>query len=344
MISKKRGRQEEDKITSSHNISSTIFLVYPSIIHSHVGRFLKNSWKDYVSLALCTKRLWNYYCDNDEFVKHMRFAYLHISEYMKEDYLLYSNIPLCIDWVWTRDCKDDVKDNLAPRFVRAGAAFGNLDIIYKYCKHLEEPMDPFPVFLSVVQILVNEKRDEAACFFVENPQLFNSYLTIDNQNALATLYFATVKNVLYVPKLYSFVKQKMQKLYDDNDEDLITTTLMAACTGPQASKKKTFAFFWNKTPHIRHARNFLVHMFERMEGQEVSNIPWVMSSFFMPFSKMNHQKDGKVTQTMNFEGGESFHFSKQPSAVEGEMICHFSYVNPQGLVGRFGGNFPNAWC
>jgi hypothetical protein len=339
MSKNKRGRE----VLFEEKSLNCVFINIPSsVIHTCVGRFLKDSIQDYVSLALCTKRLWNYYCENDAFVKTMRFAWKHLNEQTRPTYLLYSNVPLCLRWLWDKERKDSTRDEIVTKYLRAGAAHGNLEIVYTFVPFIES--DPFDVFIDVINMLVLHKHQEEALALVEDCQRFNKTIVV-GEREMTGLYFVAIQTVLVAPKFYAHIRQSLFKNVVSHDEDtFIRAVLMAACKSDKKLRFKTFEFFWNQTPYIRHARNLLVFLFVQMEGDYVSEIPWIMSNFLIPFSVFSTQEDKSVMQSITFERGEFFNLTKMPSDTQGETICHLSYVDEHGLVGRIRGNFPTRWC
>jgi hypothetical protein len=334
----KRVREEGVLELSS---SSYVFESYASVIHAHVGKYLKDSIQDYISLALCCKKIWNYFCTNDSFIICMRFAWKHLNPCMRPTYLLYSNIPMCVRWIWNKESQNEVKEMLSLKYVTAGAKFGNLQIMCEYAPFLP-PEVLFDSFGQVLNIFIDEKHEDAAITFINDPSLFHPQLRFGKEGWFS-IYFLSVQGAINSPKFHAYMKKRiaeMNILPGETDSNYILLHLVAACTAQKSVKQQTFELFWKRNPYPHHAKRLLAYLIEQGDGSHIDNIPWIVSRFFTSFSYMQDE----TTQLINFEGGESFTLSKTPSSTEGEMDCKMTYTSAEGLVGRFRGNFPIKWC
>lgn len=334
-------RVREDDVLKSSIKASYVFESYASVIHAYVGKYLKNSIQDYISLALCSKKIWNYFCSHDSFIMCMRFAWKHLNPCIRPTYLLYSNIPMCVRWIWNNETQYEVKEMLSLKYVMAGAKFGNIELMREYVPFL--PTETlFDAFGQMLHVFIDEKHEDAAITFVDNPSLFHSELTFGNEGWFS-MYFLSVQGIINSPKFHAYMKKRiagMNILPSEKDDNYILMHLVAACTAHKSVRQQTFELLWKQNPYSQHAKRLLTYLIEQGDGNHIDGIPWIVSRYFMSFSQMVDE----TTQLINFEGGESFSLVKTPTSIEGEIDCKMTYTTAQGLVARFRGSFPIKWC
>lgn len=336
---KKRSREEPGLICLSSLPSS--------VIRNCIGKFLAHLPKDYVALAQSSKRLWLYYCEIDPYVKCMRFAWNQLNQHVRDAYLLNSNIITCLFWLWQKETKDFVRGNCVTEYVCAGAKFGNLNIIQSFVQFAPRSGR---LYADVISTLVRYGYEDYAITALENPSFLGFACSDELQLSRgdkAEIYFAGVRFVLRAPKFYHKSKEIILSIIEDTEvgekeEALICFTLMAAVESENDVKADTFAFFWNQTPYIRHAKNLLFSLLADHTGKHALSIPWIASKFFVPFSKFSVEPDG-VVQTIDFT--EYMISIKRTRLLEppGEVSCLMHIISQNGLATRLEGQFPVRW-
>lgn len=334
---KKRSREE--------SIPTSFSLLPSSVIRNCIGKFLVHLPKDYVSLAQSSKRLWLYYCETDPYVKCMRFAWNQLNQHVRDVYLLNSNIITCLFWLWQKETKDFIRGNCVSEYVCAGARFGNLNIIQSFVQFAPQSGT---LFADVISNLVRYGYEDYALAALDNPSFLGfcrgDELQLERKDKI-DIYFTGVHFVLRAPKFYTKSKEIILSVieeFSEKEDSLICSTLMAAAASENSVKAETFAFFWNQTPHIRHAKNLLFSLLADTSGKSALSIPWIASKFFAPFSKFSVEPDG-VVQTIDFT--EYMIIIKRTHLLEtpGEVSCLMHIISQNGLATRLEGQFPVRW-
>lgn len=339
----KRARTKESS-------SSCSFSELPlSVVHTHVGGFLSQSPRDYVFLALSSKRLWAYYCNNDAYVKCMQFAWKHVNKFTRPTYLLHSNIPTCLMWLWNQERKNQTQESIVPPFLNAGAKFGNLDVIRTFSNFLpKNPEERFNYYVGVLENLLENNHEKLALDALDAPSCvgFNELAATDAMGAL-TLFYIGARNVLAARSYYARAKELLipHLSFDCESDRFFRCLLVCAIISDDAKKIDTFAFFWNQDPHIRHAQNFIVFLLTDEGMENLHAVPWVMTRFFASFSKFEIEADGMV-QFIEFDDF-IFHLKSTHRSLDDpwkERQCIMTVVYRDGLSTRFFGTFPARWC
>jgi len=329
----------------------TLFETHPSVIHACVGKYLTCNVWDYINLAMCTKRLWTFYCENDVFVRCMRSAwsiYNNSTKYndLRNDYLLSRNNLLCMQWVWNKERKHELSQDVVNKMLVCAASHGNLEAICVYAPFTspQKASTQIQTFYRIIHEMALHGKEREVLYFVQNDCGLKVSVNALNPEQKLGLFCLGVRNVLKAPSYFQYARNLLESIpgFDGDDQDAqVNVILSSACEAHLDIKKETFLYFWKQTPYVRHAKRLISFMLDR--GNQAGEIPWLICQVFTEFCTVTKEEE-TITYKMDLDGGGTLELSKRPFEVPNEMDCLLKTTTPnQGRTVVFL-KVPKYWC
>lgn len=316
-----------------------------SLINRDVGQYLDDDPYSYFALARVTKRMWEFYCENDKAVKHMRYVWnLRVDRFIRVVYAQHSAIHVCIRWAFAQRRKITTMDKLVESFAVVGAEAGDLRIIKMATEWVKDKQTQDRLLVAIVAMFGIGGRDEEAVYFVQHLPWPRSNAWEDERIRKAA-YAQACRNVVFVPKFYQYLcSLGLHESTYKSDSAGRAELLCDVAAGDLQHVEKNFAFFWNQ-------------WLPTMDEKERMRLIWNFLRLVMPPPNTSVTQTAKValpllakrffgSNEFTFETGDLFKLTVELDTFDNfadERIVHITFWF-MGIRYAAMGKVPALYC